>query len=89
VMQRGVTPEFEASLMRWRQKLFDTVTVTLVSLILAGSAFGAALLFFLLEKRVERNIALGVSAIALALAELLLQLKLPSLAGKRPRIDND
>jgi hypothetical protein len=89
VMQRGVTPEFEASLMRWRQKLFDTVAATLVSLILAGSAFGAGLLFFLLEKRVERNIALGVSAIAFVLAELLLQLKLPSVASTRPRIDND
>ena len=36
VRERGVTPAFEASLMRWRRKLFDTVTAGLVFLIASG-----------------------------------------------------
>lgn len=89
VVQRGVTPEYEASLMQWRQKLFDTVTAALVSLILAGGAFGAGLVFFLLGLGVRRNIALGVSVIAFVLAESLLRLVLPSVASQRPRIDDE
>lgn len=89
VLQRGVTPEFEASLMRWRRKLFDTVTVGLVFLIGSGIALGAGLMFFLFDMTPYRNVAIGASAVALGAGALILRVGLPSVARQRPRLDDD
>ena len=86
VMERGVTPEFEASLMNWRQKVFDTLAAGLVSLIGAGFGFGLALVFFFLDMSTVRNVALGVSVLAFALAIWLLTMTLPAVAKTRPKL---
>ena len=89
VRERGVTPAFEASLMRWRRKLFDTVTAGLVFLIASGSALGAGLLFFLFDMTRYRNLAVGASAVALGAAVLILRVRLPAVARQRPRLADD
>lgn len=89
VRQRGVTPAFEASLMRWRRRLFDTVTAGVVFLIGSASAFGAGLMFFLFDMTRYRNLAFGASAVALVAAALILRVRLTAVARQRPRLDDD
>ena len=49
VMQHGVTDAYEASLLKWRQKLFDTMAAGLGGLIFAGFGFALTLVFFFLD----------------------------------------
>jgi len=87
VQDKGVTPEFEARLQRWRQRLFDTLAGGLASVVIAGFAFVAAVVFFLLDLHVARNVSAIVSVIALVLGLTLMNVTIPALARERPKLD--
>jgi len=88
VPDRSVTPEYEQQLMRWRQRLFDTLAGGLASIVVAGFAFVAAVVFFLLEMRVERNVSAIIAAIALVLGLTLMNVTIPALARERPKLES-
>jgi hypothetical protein len=88
VPDRSVTPAYEQQLMQWRQRLFDTLAGGLASIVVAGFAFVAAVVFFLLEMRVERNVSAIIAAIALVLGLTLMNVTIPALARERPKLDD-
>ncbi len=87
VPDRSVTPEYDRRLMRWRQRLFDTLAGGLASVVVSGFAFVAAVVFFLLEMRVERNVSAAVAVIALVAGVTLMNVTVPALARERPKLE--
>jgi hypothetical protein len=88
VAERGITPQYEATLMAWRRRLFDTLAAGLGSLVVSGLAFCLALVFLLAEMRTPRNAAFTVSVIGLVLALAVLRWGVPSVAARRPRLED-
>lgn len=89
VPERGVTPEYQASLLSWRQRLFDTVLVGLVSIIGAGFALSFAIVYFFMDLHHERNLSLTIGVGAFALGVWLMSVRLPRLAETRPALSTD
>jgi hypothetical protein len=88
VQDKGVTPEFEARLMEWRQKLFDTLAAGLASIVVAGFAGVAAVAFFLMDMHVARNISAIATVVTLTLGLTLLDVTIPALARERPKLES-
>jgi hypothetical protein len=86
---RGVTPTYKNTLQHWRQRLFDTMLVGVASFVIAGFGLAAALLYFFLDWRHERNIAIVVSAGIFALGGFLLTVRLPRVAEARPALADE
>lgn len=86
---RGVTPEYKASLQAWRQQLFDSVAAGLLSIITAGFAMSFALVYFVLDWSRERNIALVVTIAMFSLGVWLLTKRLSKIADKRPALADE
>ena len=89
VQQRGVTPEYEARLSKWRQSMFDTLAAGLGGLIVAGFAFAVALVFFLVDFEKTALVTAVASAAALLMGLWALRFRLPAIAGRRPQLDHD
>jgi len=87
VPDRTVTPEYEARLMQWRQRFFNTMAGGLASIVLAGSASVAAVVFFLFDLRIPRNTAAIVAVAAAVLGMTLLNVTVPALAKERPKLE--
>jgi hypothetical protein len=87
VPDRTVTPEYEAHLMQWRQRFFNTMAAGLASIVLAGVASVAAVVLFLLDLHVPRNTAAIVAVAAALLGLTLLNVTVPALAKERPKLE--
>ena len=88
VMQRGVTDAFEASLLKWRQKLFDTMAAGLGGLIFAGFGLALTLVFFFLDMQYARDVFLIATVATFTLAVIALRYMVPRIALQRPVIDD-
>jgi hypothetical protein len=84
VAERGVTPEYESALLRWRQRLFDTVAVGLAGIVLSGLACGVAIVLFFLDMPAEFDVAFWTSIGLLALGGGMLKYRVPGVARQRP-----
>jgi hypothetical protein len=80
-----VTPAYEASLTRWRRKVFYTLAAALGLLVVSGLAFGAALVFMALRLRTERNLSFTCSVAGAVLGILILN-GVQLVARRRPRL---
>jgi hypothetical protein len=86
VLQRGVTPAYEAQLQRWRQKLFDILAVGLGGLILAGFGVGLTILFLLLNMDSARDTVFLSTILVFTLAIVILRYWMPAVARRRPKV---
>jgi hypothetical protein len=89
VPQRGATPEFEARLQRWRQRLFDAMVAGLVLFVVAGLAVGAWVTFFLLDMHHERHLSFWTSIGGFALACYLMTVRVPKISSQRPTLQDE
>jgi hypothetical protein len=87
VVQRGVTDAYEASLLKWRQKLFDTMAAGLGGLIFAGFGLALTLVFFFLDMRTPRDVFLIATVLTFTLAVIALRYMVPHIAQQRPKVE--
>jgi len=55
--------------------------------VVSGFAAAAAVVFFLMDMRVERNVSAIVAVIALVLGLTLMNVTIPTLARERPKLE--
>jgi hypothetical protein len=88
VMQRGVTDAYEADLLKWRQRLFDTMAAGLGGLIFAGFGLALTLVFFFLDMEYARDVFLVATVATFTLAVIALRYMVPHIALQRPVVDD-
>lgn len=88
VMQRGVTDAYEASLLKWRQKLFDTMAAGLGGLIFAGFGTAVTLILFFLDMRAARDVFAIATIATFTLAVIALRYLVPRIAQQRPIVED-
>jgi hypothetical protein len=86
VRKHGVTPEYKRSLMAWRVAMFDTLLVAVASIIVAGFAVGAAIVFAVLLMWKAAGVSLGVAVLGAIVAAFIMKRTLPAIFDRRPRI---
>jgi len=86
VMQRGVSDAYEASLLKWRQRLFDTMAAGLGGLIFAGFGVALTVIFFFLDMEAARDVCLIATLATFTLAVIALRYLVPRIAQQRPKV---
>jgi hypothetical protein len=95
VRERGVTPEFEQALLRWRRSLFDVFLVATAALILGGVFFCVALALAVVRISLGPGAppwlpldwvaALAISAVTTLISATLMGVALPARLKERPQ----